>query len=219
MIGAAHRPTIGAISFAARASRCRRRLSIRSPIKETTRKQWQEAAEAWDRWGDVIDRWLGPATEVMLDMAGIREGSRVLDVAAGAGGQSLTAARRAGDRGSVLATDISPNLLDFAARRAREAGLSNLDTAVLDGERLDVEAGSFDAVISRVGFIYFPDQQAALRGMWRALAPGGKLAGIVYSTALANQFFSIPVSIIRRRAELPPPPPGSPARSASENPA
>ena len=88
--------------------------------------------------------------------------------------------------------------------------MSNLDTAVLDGERLDVEAGSFDAVISRVGFIYFPDQQAALRGMWRALGPGGKLAGIVYSTAEANEFFSIPVSIIRRRAELPPPAPGQP---------
>ena len=178
--------------------------------KETTRKQWQEAAEAWDRWGEVIDRWLAPATEVMLDMAGIRNGSRVLDVAAGAGGQSLAAARRAGDGGSVLATDISPNLLDFAARRAREAGLSNVDTAVLDGEQLDVEEGSFDAVISRVGFIYFPDQQAALRGMWRALRPGGKLAGIVYSTAEANAFFSIPVSIIRRRAELPPPAPGQP---------
>jgi len=134
----------------------------------------------------------------------------VLDVAAGAGGQSLTAARRAGDGGSVLATDISSNLLDFTASRAREAGLSNVDTAVLDGEQLDVEEGSFDAVISRVGFIYFPDQQAALRGMWRALTPGGKLAGIVYSTAEANEFFSIPVSIIRRRAELPPPAPGQP---------
>jgi len=178
--------------------------------KETTRKQWQEAAEAWDRWGEVIDRWLAPATEVMLEMAGIRNGNRVLDVAAGAGGQSLAAARRAGDGGSVLATDISPNLLDFAARRAREAGLSNVETAVLDGEQLDVEEGSFDAVISRVGFIYFPDQQAALRGMWRALRPGGKLAGIVYSTADANAFFSIPVSIIRRRAELPPPAPGQP---------
>ena len=54
--------------------------------KETTRKQWQQAAEAWDRWGDVIEGWLGPATEVMLDLAGIRNGSRVLDVAAGADG-------------------------------------------------------------------------------------------------------------------------------------
>jgi ubiquinone/menaquinone biosynthesis C-methylase UbiE len=178
--------------------------------KETTRKQWQEAAEAWDRWGEVIERWLGPATEAMLDMAGIGEGSRVLDVAAGAGGQSLIAARRAGEGGRVLATDISSNLLEFAAKRAREAGLSNVDTAVLDGEQLDVEEGSFDAVISRVGFIFFPDQQAALRGMRRALQPGGKLAGIVYSTPQANQFFSIPISIIRRRAELPPPAPGQP---------
>jgi len=178
--------------------------------KETTRKQWQDAAEAWDRWADVIERWLGPATEVMLDMAEIQEGSRVLDVAAGAGGQSLAAARRVGQRGSVLATDIASNLLDFAKKRAREAGFEHIETAVLDGERLDVDEASFDAVVSRVGFIYFPDQQAALQGMWRALKPGGKLAGIVYSTAQANEFFSIPVSIIRRRAELPPPASGQP---------
>lgn len=110
----------------------------------------------------------------------------------------------------MLATDISPNILDFAVQRAREAGLANIGTAVLDGEQLDVPEASFDAVISRVGFIYFPDQQAALRGMWRALKPGGKLAGIVYSTAQANEFFSLPVSIIRRRAQLPPPAPGQP---------
>jgi ubiquinone/menaquinone biosynthesis C-methylase UbiE len=178
--------------------------------KETTREQWQDAAAAWDRWGGVIERWLGPATEVMLDMAGIREGGRVLDIAAGAGGQSFAAARRVGPAGSVLATDISSNLLEFAAQRAREAGLGNVETAVLDGEQLDVQEASFDAVISRLGFMFFPDQQAALRGMWRALRPAGKLSGIVFSTAQANEFFSVPVSIIRRRAELPPPAPGQP---------
>ena len=119
--------------------------------KETTRRQWQDAAAAWDRWSEVLERWLGPATEVMLDLAGIRQGSRVLDVAAGAGGQSFAAARRTGPGGSVLATDISSNLLDFTARRAREAGLDNVETAVVDGERLDVEAASFDAVISQIG--------------------------------------------------------------------
>ena len=178
--------------------------------KETTRRQWQDAAAAWDRWSEVLERWLGPATEVMLDLAGIRQGSRVLDVAAGAGGQSFAAARRTGPGGSVLATDISSNLLDFTARRARAAGLDNVETAVVDGERLDVEAASFDAVISRLGFIYFPDRQAALRGMRRALRPGGRLAGIVYSPPEANEFFSVPVSIIRRRAQLPPPAPGQP---------
>ena len=81
---------------------------------------------------------------------------------------------------------------------------------VMDGETLEVEPGMFDAVISRVGFIYFPDQDSAFRGMRRALRSGGRLAGIVYSTPEANRFFSIPVSIIRRRAGLGAPAPGQP---------
>jgi SAM-dependent methyltransferase len=112
-------------------------------------------------------------------------------VAAGAGGQTLAAARRAGPDGHVLATDISGNILAFAERSAREAGLRNVETRVVDGEELDVPPGAFDAVISRVGFIYFPDQHAAFAGMRRALRPGGRLAGIVYSTPDANPFFSI----------------------------
>ena len=70
--------------------------------------------------------------------------------------------------------------------------------------------GTFDAVISRVGLIYFPDQQQALAGMKRALKPGGRVAAIVYGTAENNRFFSIPVAVIRRRADLPPPLPGQP---------
>jgi SAM-dependent methyltransferase len=178
--------------------------------KETSREQWQNAAEAWKRWGPTLGQWLGEATETMLDMADIRAGSRVLDVAAGAGEQTITTARRVGRTGYVLATDIVANLLEFAAEAAREAGLTNIETRVMDGENLDLETDSFDAVISRVGLIYFPDQQKALTGMRRVLRPGGKLAAIVYSTAENNQFFSIPVSIIRRRAQLPPPLPGQP---------
>jgi SAM-dependent methyltransferase len=178
--------------------------------KRTTREQWQTAAEPWHRWGPTLEQWLGEATEAMLDMAGVVVGARVLDVAAGAGGQTLAAARRVGPRGSVLATDISENILAFAERSAREAGLENVTTRVLDGEDLDVQERYFDAAISRVGFIYFPDQQAAFLGMRRALKPGGRLAGIVYSTPETNRFFSIPVSIIRRRAALPAPTPGQP---------
>ena len=65
--------------------------------KETTRKQWQDAAGAWHSWDPVFDRWLGPATELMLDLAGVKEGTRVLDIAAGSGGQSISAGRRRGD--------------------------------------------------------------------------------------------------------------------------
>jgi len=175
-----------------------------SQYKTTTRQQWEQAAEAWHRWGPLIEQWLGPATNRMLDAAGVAEGSRVLDVAAGAGGQSLAAARRGAD---VLATDIAPAILEYAAKAATEAGLT-IRTRELDGEHLDVDG--FDAVISRVGLIYFPDQQAALTGMHRALRPGGRVSAVVYSTADRNGFFAIPVGIIRRRAQLPPPAPGQP---------
>ena len=180
-------------------------------FKTTTREQWENAAEAWHRWGPFLGRWLGPATERMLDLARVQTGSQVLDLAAGAGEQTLRAARRVGPDGRVLATDISPAILDYAARTAREARLSQVATRELDGEVLDeLPAENFDAVISRVGLIYFPDQQKALAGMKRVLKPGGRIGAIVYSTPDNNAFFSVPVSIIRRRAKLPPPFPGQP---------
>jgi ubiquinone/menaquinone biosynthesis C-methylase UbiE len=179
-------------------------------FKETTRKQWDSAADAWDRWSSFLESWLGPATEAMLDMAEIKSGSRVLDVAAGAGGQTLAAARRVGAAGSVVATDISPGILDRAAHNAKEGGFANVQTEVVDGEEMNFQEGSFDAAISRVGLIYFPDQQRALKAILRALRPGGKFATVTYSTPEKNGFFSVPIGIIRRRVNLPPPAPGQP---------
>ncbi|MDQ7015307.1 MAG: methyltransferase domain-containing protein [Gammaproteobacteria bacterium] len=179
--------------------------------KETTRQQWDTAAEAWYRWAPLLSRWLGEATNTMLDMSEIGRGDRVLDVAAGAGEQSLVAARRVGVNGHVLATDISTHILSFAEQSAKLAGLKNITTRVIDGENLHtLDAKPFNAVISRVGLIYFPDQIKALNGMMQQLKVGGKVAAMVYSTADKNAFFSIPVSIIRRRANLPAPLSGQP---------
>ena len=179
--------------------------------KQTTTQQWNSAAEAWHRWSPLLSRWLGPATETMLDMCAIKAGSRVLDVAAGAGEQTLAVARRVGEAGHVMATDISPTILEYAGRGAKLAGYGNVATQVIDGEHLHtLDAEPFDAVISRVGLIYFPDQQKALTGMKHQLRENGKVAAMVYSTAEQNPFFSIPVSIILRRANLPAPLPGQP---------
>lgn len=187
-------------------------MSTFDPIKykQATKAQWDAAAEAWFRWGPTLARWLGPATETMLDMARVGAGHHVLDIAAGAGEQSVTAARRVGPTGRVLATDISADILAFALDAARAAGVGNIATRQMDGENPDVAAASFDVAISRVGLIYFPDQHKALTGIRRALKPGGRVAAITYATADKNRFFSIPVSIIRERARLPPPLPGQP---------
>ncbi len=178
--------------------------------KETTRVQWQDAADAWHRWDPVFDRWLGEATSLMLDLARVGEGARVLDIAAGSGGQTIEAARRAGASGAVLATDISSNILAHAEAAARAAGLANVATRVMDGEQLEVEAGAFDAAISRLGLMYLPDKGSALAQARAALRPGGRYAALVFAEADRNRFFSLPISIIRSRAELPPPAPGMP---------
>jgi len=179
-------------------------------FKETTRQQWQNAAAAWHRWTPTLQAWLVPVTEAMLDMADLQPGDRVLDLAAGAGEPSLSAAQRVGPSGRVLATDISSNILEFAAQTARERGLTNFDVRVMDVEKLDLSDASFDAVLSRLGLIYFPDRLGALRGVHRVLTSGGRVVLAGFSTPDQNRFFSIPISIIRRRAQLAPPAPGLP---------
>lgn len=180
-------------------------------FKQTTRRQWDEAAEAWNRWAPLLTRWLGSSTEMMLDMMGVKEGNRVLDVAAGAGEQTLAAAKRVGPSGYVLATDLSEGILNYAQANAKLAGLGNVETMVMDGEEIaGIDAVPFDAVMSRVGLIYFPDQHKALTGMHSKLRPEGRVGAITYAEADRNGFFSVPVGIIRRRAALPAPLPGQP---------
>ncbi len=180
-------------------------------FKATTRRQWQEAAEAWHRWGSFVGQWLDEATETMLDLAGISAGDRVLDIAAGAGEQTLRVARRVGPTGSVLATDVAPDLLDVAAADARAAGLGWVDTRELDGEDVDtLPETSFHAVVSRVGLIYFPTSSASCGGCVRCCAREAGCPSSSTRPRKPNEFFSIPVSLIRARAALPPPLPGQP---------
>jgi SAM-dependent methyltransferase len=181
-------------------------------FKETTREQWERVAEAWHRWGPTLQEWLGPVAETMLEMTQVGTGDRVLDVAAGAGEPALSAAARVGPSGYVLATDLSANLLGFAGQLARERGLgpSQFETRVMDGEHLLLEDASFGVALSRLGLVYFPDRLGALGEIRRVLEPDGRVAIASFTTPDANRFFAIPIGIIRRCAQLPPPAPGLP---------
>ena len=141
--------------------------------RETMREQWQSAAEGWHRWIPVVRAWVRHATELLLDLAQVGTGGRVLDIAAGDGDQSVLAAARVGPTGFVLATDIAPNLAALAAQTAREKGLENLDARVMDAENLSVDDEAFDVVICRLGLFFLPDLPRALSEIRRALKPGG----------------------------------------------
>jgi SAM-dependent methyltransferase len=149
-------------------------------------------------------------TEQLLDLAGVGAGNRILDVAAGAGGQTLQAARRAGPGGYVLATDSSAAMLDAAAKAARETGLTNVETRVMDAQQLDLESESFDAVICRNGLMLFPDQPRALAEMCRVTRPDGRVAAYVFASEERNPYFGLAQRIARRIGGLPQPGAGIP---------
>jgi SAM-dependent methyltransferase len=178
--------------------------------KNAQREQWNKDGAAWRRWNPVLDRWYGAATRQMLELARVRQGQRILDIAAGAGEPAVSAAQRVGPGGYVLATDISEGIVELARQVAHECGLGQIETRVMDGEKLDLPDASFDAVLCRLGLMYMPHPVAALREWHRALRAGGRVAVAVFSTPDRNAWGALPASIIRRRAQLPPPAPGQP---------
>jgi SAM-dependent methyltransferase len=187
-------------------------LPPNTPTSAAAEPTWTavETVARWQRTAAERDALLTEGTEQLLDLAGVGAGSRVLDVAAGAGGQTLQAARRAGPHGSVLAMDSSAAMLDAAAQAAREAGLTNVETRVIDAQHLDLESESFDAVICRNGLMLFPDQPRALAEMCRVTRPGGRVAAYVFSSEERNPYFGLPQRIARRVGGLPQPGPGTP---------
>jgi ubiquinone/menaquinone biosynthesis C-methylase UbiE len=162
-----------------------------------------EAATEWQRVATERARFFGPVTERMLDLADIRVGGRVLDIGAGAGDQTLAAARRVGPTGFVLATDISASMLETAAASARREGLSNVDTGVMDAQTLELPSDSFDTVISRFALMLVPDIGKALSEIRRVLRRGGRFAAIVFEKC---PYLSLPHAIARRIGQLTLPP-------------
>jgi ubiquinone/menaquinone biosynthesis C-methylase UbiE len=173
-------------------------------FKNAAREQWDRAAAGWNDHGPQIRAWLRDATAAMIEMAGIKRGSRVLDVAAGAGDQTEDLAERVGPEGYVLATDISAGILELAKRNIEQAGYRNVDFRVADGENLSAEEASFDAAVCRLGLMLFPDPLQGLREMHRALRSGGSACTIVFSTPQANPCIAVLMQTALEHAGLPP---------------
>lgn len=174
------------------------------------RQQWEGAAPGWARWEPTIAAWMDPATKAMLAMAAVDAGARVLDLACGAGSQTLDAARRVGPQGSVVASDISDTMLQHVRDNARVAGLANVATLAGAAEDLDIAADSFDAVICRLGLMLFVEPARALAAVRRALRPQSKVAVVVFTTPARNPFMAKPMQILLHHAGKTPPSAGQP---------
>lgn len=179
-------------------------------FKAATREIWNQHARGWNDKSALIRDWLHEPTTAMIKMADIRPGMRVLDIAAGAGDQTLDLAKRVGPEGHVLATDLSPVILEFAKSRAQRAGYNYVETQVADGESLGGVDASFDAVVCRLGLMFYPNPGKGTREMFRVLKPGGRACTMVFSSPDQNPCIAILVSTALKHAGLPPPDPYQP---------
>lgn len=172
-------------------------------FKTAVRTHWDAAAAGWDQHTPALHAWLRQTTDAMIEMAGVQPGASVLDVAAGAGDQTLDLAWRVGPAGTVVAVDLSPALVALGEQRAQRAAMAQIRWRVGDGEALPVESASFDAAVCRLGLMLFPDPLQGLREMHRALRPGGRVCTVVFSTPQRNPCITVLTATALRHAGLP----------------
>jgi ubiquinone/menaquinone biosynthesis C-methylase UbiE len=179
-------------------------------FRDGQKQQWNKAATGWRKWSELIDSAASGVSEQLVERAGVTAGSRVLDVAAGYGEPSLTAARVAGPNGKVVATDISAEMLAYGRERAAAAGLDNIEFVQSAAIALDFPAGSFDAAVSRWGIIFDPDGEGAAARVRSFLEPGSRMVIASWGPPERVPFLSLPMGTAMRKLDVPPPPPGTP---------
>jgi ubiquinone/menaquinone biosynthesis C-methylase UbiE len=163
---------------------------------------WDRAAEGWSRSTPIVHAWLREATAAMLSEARLRPGARVLDLAAGAGDQTHDIALAVGPTGDVLATDISPKILDFARGRIEAAGLTNVRFAVADAEQPVHAEACFDAVMCRLGLMFCMNAAAALAATFEVMRPGGRFVALVFGDPANNPCITTMMKVARKHRGL-----------------
>ena len=158
--------------------------------------EWRESAKYWTEHSATIRTMFAPLTRALIEHAGIHEGQSVLDVAGGPGEPSLTIAETVGSSGSVTCTDAVPEMVDAARSEANRRGISNIQFRQCTADSLPFPDNSFDAVVSRLGVMFFPDSHAAMREMLRVTKPGGVLAFAVWHKSELNPFCYVVTNVM-----------------------
>jgi SAM-dependent methyltransferase len=179
-------------------------------FREGQRIQWDSAATGWRKWNELIDNAASRVSERLVELAGVVPGSSVIDIGAGYGEPSLSAARAAAPDGTVVATDPSEEMLAFGRERAAAAGLENIAFVWSNAFGLQFPKATFDAAVSRWGIIFDPDGKGAAAVVRGFMKPGGRMAISSWGPPERTPFLGIPMKTAMQRLDVPPPPPGTP---------
>ncbi len=180
-------------------------------FKAEQRQRWDEAAPGWRTWWHMTERFMQPVGERLIELAGVRPGHRVLDIATGIGEPAVTAARRVGPKGYVLATDLSAQMVALGRERALHLGLTNIEFRAMDAEAIESLGQPFDAALCRFGLMFLPDVAGALRRIHGVLRPGGRFATAVWGEAAKVPMIALSGRVAQEVLKTPPPPPGAPS--------
>ena len=172
-------------------------------FKAMQRANWDAISAGWSTCQDDFETGGAAVTGRLVELAGIKPGHRVLDVATGLGEPALTVAGVVGPSGRVVGIDLSAGMIDLARQRAGD--VENLEFLVGDAESVDLPTGSFDAVLSRFGLMFAVDHVRTFQGLARLLAPGGVLAAAVWAGSITDvPMLSLGFQVLSARLELPP---------------
>jgi SAM-dependent methyltransferase len=154
---------------------------------------WRAVASGWERQRRLFLESTGMVSERLVALLDPRPGETILELAAGPGDTGLLAARSLAPGGRLVSTDLAPEMVEAARRRAAELGLEELVSfAVEDMQSLSFADASFDGAVCRWGLMLVPDMHAAAREIARVLRPGGRIALAVWADADDNDWMTAP---------------------------
>ncbi|HYY67185.1 MAG TPA: methyltransferase domain-containing protein [Nitrososphaeraceae archaeon] len=183
-------------------------------FKAQQRLLWDNAAAGWQTWWETIERGAQKVSDKLVELAEIKPGDKVLDIATGIGEPAVTAAKKVMPNGKVLAIDISPKMLAIAKTRAKSLGFDSvMEFRESDGEKLEdllEPRARFDAILSRWGLMFFPNLQGALCTIKQMLVTNGRLSAAVWSAPLKVPLLDLAFSAARKQINAAAPPPGAP---------
>ena len=176
-------------------------------FKAQQREQWSNVAQGWRKRWAAFEQGAQPLSDRMMELAQVAPGQRVLDVATGIGEPAMTAARRVGPSGSVVAIDQAPQMLAVARERMRAAGIRHVEFIEGDAETVALPRDPFDAVVCRWGVVFFHDPVGTLARLRASLVPGGWLAAAVWGPPERVPLIALPFVVLSREQGPPPAPP------------
>ena len=164
--------------------------AIRSET-ELVRADWAARGRHWDRRSDELAEQAARMNAPLIEAAEIAPGQQVCDIATGAGEPALSVAALVGAEGRVFATDLCPEMMLGARRRAAAQGLRNITFRTADMMALPDADAAFDRVTCRFGLMFCPAPAQAAAEALRVLKPGGRVAYLVWGPRAETTMFVV----------------------------